>query len=186
MEVGVKWQPLRTTLFRLSYYDLSEENSLRVDPNNPLNSIQSGSITSKGVELQANHRTRDFSLTAAFSYATSRVSDQDYQRDNVPKYLASIYGTKTIELGDEMTMRLGAGVRYQGKMTSRHPTSGFLVETPSYTLVDAMAALEYRRWTLQLNAVNLFDDLYYPSCSYFGSCANGEPRTVQATLSYRF
>ena len=186
VEVGVKWQPLRTTLFRLSYYDLSEENSLRVDPNNPLNSIQSGSITSKGVELQANHRTRDFSLTAAFSYATSRVSDQDYQRDNVPKYLASIYGTKTIELGDEMTMRLGAGVRYQGKMTSRHPTSGFLVETPSYTLVDAMAALDYRRWTLQLNAVNLFDDLYYPSCSYFGSCANGEPRTVQATLSYRF
>jgi iron complex outermembrane receptor protein len=186
-EVGVKWQPAPTTLLRLSYYDLDEINSLRVDPNNPLNSIQSGGIGSKGVEFQANHTVRDdLSLTAAFSYGTSRVSDQTYQRDNVPKYLASIYGTKTMTLTDEVTLRVGAGVRYQGKQTSRHPTNGFLVVTPSYTLVDAMAAFEYRNWTLQFNAVNLLDDLYYPSCSYFGSCSNGEPRTIQGTLSYRF
>lgn len=185
-ELGVKWQPLRTTLLRVSYYNLKEENSLRVDPNNPLDSIQSGSIKSEGIEFQANHNTRDLSVTAAFSYATSRVSDQDYQRDLVPKYLASIFGTKTIELGNEVNLRLGGGVRYHGKMTSRHPTTGFLVETPSYTLVDAMAALDYRNWTFQLNAINLFDELYYPGCSYFGSCANGEPRTVQGTLTYRF
>jgi iron complex outermembrane receptor protein len=185
-EVGVKWQPLRTTLLRVSYYDLEEANSLRVDPNNPLNSIQSGSIRSEGIEFQANHNVRDFSITAAFSYATSRVSGQDYQRDAVPKYLASIYGTKTVELSSEVNLRLGGGVRYQGEQTSRHPTNGFLVVTPSYTLVDAMAAFDYGNWTLQFNAINLLDDRYYPACSYFGSCANGEPRTVQGTLTYRF
>lgn len=186
-EIGIKWQPLRTTLFRVSYYDLKEDNSLRVDPANPLNSIQSGSVKSEGIELQANHNVKDdLSITAAFSYATSEVSDQNYQRDGIPKYLASIYGTKTIELGNDLVMRLGGGVRYQGKQTSRNPVNGFNVETPSYTLVDAMAALDYKNWTLQLNSVNLFDDRYYPSCSYFGSCANGEPRTIQATLSYRF
>lgn len=185
-EIGLKWQPFQTTLLRVSYYDLKEDKSLRVDPSNPLRSIQIGSTKSEGVEFQANHNVRDdLSVTAAFSYATSRLSDQDYQRDAVPKYLASIFGTKTMELTDEVKLRLGAGVRYQGRMTSGNPAV-FRVVTPSYTLVDAMAAFEYKNWTLQFNAINLLDDRYYPSCSHFGSCANGEPRTVQGTLTYRF
>ncbi|MCP3730898.1 TonB-dependent siderophore receptor [Sphingomonas sp. MG17] len=185
-EFGIKWQPLRSTLLRVSYYDVEEANSLRVDPANPLNRIQTGSVRSKGVEFQANHRTKDFSLTLAWSHADTRVSDQNYQQDAVPKTLASIYGTKSVELGNDLTLRVGAGVRHQGKMTSRHPTNGFIVHTPSYTLVDAMVAFDYKKWSLQFNAVNLMDDLYYPSCSYFGSCANGEPRTVNGTLTYRF
>lgn len=185
-EIGIKWQPFQATLLRLSYYDLKEDKSLRVDPSNPLRSIQTGSTKSEGVEFQANHNVRDdLSVTAAFSYATSRLSDQDYQRDAVPKYLASIFGTKTIALSDDVTLRLGGGVRYQGRMTSGNPAV-FRVVTPSYTLVDAMAAFEYKNWTLQFNAINLLDDRYYPSCSHFGSCANGEPRTVQGTLTYRF
>lgn len=186
-EIGIKWQPLRTTMLRVSLYDLKEDNALRTDPNNPLNSVQSGSVKSRGVEFQANHNVADdFSLTAAFSYGTVRLSGEGRQRDETPKYLASIFGTKTVELTGDVAMRIGGGVRYQGKQTS-DPFGGlFVVETPSYTLVDAMVAFDYKAWTLQLNAVNLFDDLYYPSCSAFGSCANGEPRTVQGTLSYRF
>lgn len=191
LEFGVKWQPLRSTMIRLSYYDLTEANSLRVDPANPLGRIQSGSITSRGFEIQANHRTKTFSVSAAFSQSTSKVSDQTYQRDNVPKTLASIYATKTIPVTDDMAVRLGGGVRYQGDMTSTRPftppaTSTFILVTPSTTLVDAMAALDYKNWTLQLNSVNLLDTRYYPGCSYFGSCSNGEPRTIQATLSYKF
>nr|WP_246427203.1 TonB-dependent siderophore receptor [Sphingopyxis panaciterrulae] len=186
-EIGIKWQPLRTTMLRLSLYDLKESNALQPDPDNPLDSIQTGSVKARGVEVQANHNVRDdLSLTASFSYSTVRLSGQDYQRDGSPKYVAGLFGTKTIELANDVRMRLGAGVRYTGATRSFDPFSGFLVVTPSYTLVDAMAALEYKNWTLQLNAVNLFDDLYYPGCSYYGSCANGEPRTVQGTLSYRF
>lgn len=185
-EIGVKWQPFHSTMLRVSYYDLTEANSLRVDPTNPLNSIQTGSITSKGFEFQANYRSRDFSLVAAWSHGTSRVSDQDYQRDSVPKHLASIYGTRNFDLGNDLSLRVGGGVRHHGAMTSRRPSDAYTVVTPSYTLVDAMVALDYKRWTLQVNAINLLDELYYPSCSYFGSCANGEPRTVQGTLTFWF
>jgi iron complex outermembrane receptor protein len=192
LEFGVKWQPVPSAMIRVSYYDLTEANSLRVDPVNPLFRIQSGSITSRGLEVQANYRTKTFSVIAAFTKAKSKVSDQTYQRDNVPKTLASIYGTKTIELTGDMALRVGGGVRYQGKMTSTRPftppatASTFIVETPSTTLVDAMAAIDYKNWTLQVNSVNLLNTRYYPACSYFGSCSNGEPRTVQATLSFRF
>src|SRR3546814_8917053 len=86
--------------------------------------------------------------------------------------MASLFGTKTIALTEDVSMRVGGGVRYNGATTSRSGT--FIVGAPSYTLVDVMAALDYRNWTLQLNAVNLFDEQYYPGCSVFGSCANGE------------
>lgn len=186
-EIGIKWQPLRTTMLRVSLYDLKENNALRTDPANPLNQIQTGSVKSKGVEFQANHNvTDDFSLAAAFSYGKVRLSGEGRQRDDTPKYLASIFGTKTVELTSDIDMRLGGGVRYQGKQTSDPFGGAFVVETPSYTLVDALVAFDYKAWTLQFNAINLFDDVYYPSCSAFGSCANGEPRTVQGTLSFRF
>ena len=186
-EIGIKWQPLRTTMLRVSLYDLKENNALRTDPANPLNQIQTGSVKSKGVEFQANHNvTDDFSLTAAFSYGKVRLSGEGRQRDDTPKYLASIFGTKTVELTSDIDMRLGGGVRYQGKQTSDPFGGAFVVETPGYTLVDALVAFDYKAWTLQFNAINLFDDVYYPSCSAFGSCANGEPRTVQGTLSFRF
>lgn len=184
-EIGVKWQPFRSTMLRVSLYDLKENNALRTDPVNPFLQTQTGSKKSRGVEFQANHNVMDdLSLIAAFSYATAELSGQNYQAEGIPQYMASLYGTKTVALTNDVSMRLGGGVRYNGATTSR--SGSFIVEAPSYTLVDAMVAFDYKAWTLQLNAVNLFDERYYPGCSVFGSCANGEPRTVQGTLSYRF
>lgn len=184
-EIGIKWQPLRSTMLRVSLYDLEENNALRTDPVNPFLQVQTGSKKSRGVEFQANHNIQDdLSLVAAFSYATVRLSGENYQAEGSPQYMASLFGTKTVALTNDVSMRVGGGVRYNGKTTSRSGT--FIVEVPSYTLVDAMLAFDYRNWTLQLNAINLFDEQYYPGCSVFGSCANGEPRTVQGTLSFRF
>ncbi len=185
MEVGVKWQPLEATLLRVSYYDIKEDNALRPDPNNPLNAIQSGTTKSQGFEFQADHNiARDVTVTASYSHATSRQSGDGRQRDNVPKTLANIFATKTTDLRD-MTLRFGGGVRYVGEQTSGDPA--FLqIKTPSYTLVDAMAALDYQNWALKLNALNLLDKRYYPTCYNFGFCSNGLQRTVEATLAYRF
>lgn len=185
-EVGVKWQPLEATLLRVSYYEIEEDNALRPDPDNPLNSIQSGTTKSEGFEFQADHHVaRDLTVTASYSHATSRQSGDARQRDNVPKTLANIFATKTTELGDDLTLRFGGGVRYVGPQTSGD--AAFLqIETPSYTLVDAMAALDYQNWALKLNALNLLDKRYYPTCYSFGFCANGLQRTVEATLAYRF
>jgi outer membrane receptor for ferric coprogen and ferric-rhodotorulic acid len=49
-----------------------------------------------------------------------------------------------------------------------------------------MVALDYKSWALQVNALNLLDKRYYPTCYSFGFCANGLQRTVEATLAYGF
>src|SRR3546814_16316332 len=57
-EIGIKWQPLRTTMLRLSLYDLKESNALQPDPDNPLASIQTGSVKARGVAVQARSEER--------------------------------------------------------------------------------------------------------------------------------
>ncbi len=184
-EIGVKWQPLRSTLLRVSLYDLEENNALRTDPANPFLQTQSGFKKSRGVEFQANHNIQDdLSLSAAFSYATVKLSGDPFQAENVPEYTASVYGNKTVELSTDLKMRLGAGVRHISSQTSRG--GGLVVQTPGFTLVDSTLAFDYKAWTLQLSAINLFDTRYYPGCSVYAYCNNGEPRTVQGTLSFRF
>ncbi|MGL1241041.1 hypothetical protein ACSTKS_23410, partial [Vibrio parahaemolyticus] len=79
------------------------------------------------------------------------------------------------------------GVRYVGSQISGDTTAYSLrITTPSYTLVDALGAVDFRSWTLQVNAVNLLNKLYYASCDTYGSCENGDPRTYNVMVNYRF
>src|SRR3546814_4160622 len=100
-------------MLRLSLYDLKESNALQPDPDNPLDSIQTGSVKARGVEVQATHNVRDdLSLTAPFSYSTVRLSGQAYPRDGSPQYVAGLFGANTIDPATDARMRLGAGVSF--------------------------------------------------------------------------
>ena len=185
-EAGLKLEPIRGAMIRLTYYDILENNYLRPDPSQPLNQIQSGFVKSKGVELQANYAVaRDFTLSAAFARNSTRASGDNRQADNMPKTTASLFGTKNIALNDDMLLRVGGGVRHVGRQTSG-AAEFFQVVTPSFTLIDAMAAIDFNQWTLQVNGRNLLDKYYYAACSQYGSCTNGDPLNINVGLTYRF
>lgn len=187
-EGGVKWQPVYGAMIRLTYFDITERNHLVPDPAQPLNSIQAGEVKAKGFELQGNYNVaRDLSLSVAYSHLSSKITGQDRQQDAIPKDTASVFASKSLHLQSDVALRLGGGVRYVGEQISGDTTAFSLrVTTPSYTVVDALAALDVRNWTLQVNAVNLFNRFYYAACDTYGSCENGDPRTfnVAATLHF--
>lgn len=190
-EAGVKWQPFSDTLLRASVYRIKEANYLRPDPENPLTSIQSGSVKAKGFELQADHKVPgDINVTASYAYNSTRASGENRQQDATPKHTARLFATKTVTVNDALSIRAGAGVRYVGKQANGaagSPPPYPQIIVPSYTLVDAVVAADYGNWTLQLNAINVLDKFYYASCNAFGGCGgNGDQRTINATLSYRF
>ena len=88
-EPGIKWQPVRGAMIRAAYYDIIEDNHLVPDPANPLNSIQGGSVTSKGFEFQANYNVvNDLTFSFAYTHNSTRVSGQNHQQDNTPQDLA--------------------------------------------------------------------------------------------------
>lgn len=190
-EVGVKWSPFAGALVTLAGYDLKETNRLANDPNSVVNLVQTGGISGKGVEFEASWtRPRDLQVTLAASHGETIVDESQYayeqgrQVSDTPRTLASAWAVKTLQLSNDVDFRFGGGVRYVGSTTS----VGFAgdLRTPSYTLADALVALDAGKWSLTLNATNLFDKQYFVSCRTFGDCFSGLGRNVVGTIGYRF
>ncbi|STQ45973.1 Ferric hydroxamate uptake [Ewingella americana] len=54
IETGVKYQPESFDgLFTLAWFNLEQNNVSTTDPNNNLNTVQTGQVTSKGIEASA-------------------------------------------------------------------------------------------------------------------------------------
>ena len=190
-EAGLKWQPRRGVLVTATYFDIVESNRPTNDPLNVLNTVQTGEIKSEGFELEAALALPlDIELTAAYSYTDAKVTKSNFAPEvgvrlsDVPEHLASAWGVKTIALSDDMSLRLGAGVRYVGPTVSTG--TALTLRTPSYTLVDALAEVAWDRWTLGLNVTNLLDEDYYAPCRAFGDCFTGNGRYAVGSLTYRF
>jgi len=190
-EGGVKWQPRSGTLVTLAVYDIDETNRLTNDPDNVLNTVQTGKVNSKGVEIEASHAiTESLYVTAAVSRTDAQVTESSFapevgvQLSDVPKDQASLWAVKTFHVGDDAKLRVGAGARYVGSTISTG-VAGTL-RTPSYTLADALLGIDWPRWSVAVNATNLLDKQYYAPCRAFGDCFTGNGRYVIGTVDYRF
>jgi iron complex outermembrane recepter protein len=190
-EAGIKWQPRPGTLVTLAGFDIDETNRQTNDPEEVLNTIQTGRVESKGVEIEVLHEVADnLNVTASYSRTEAEVTRSTFtqevgvQLSDVPKDLASVWGVKTFAFGSGGALRVGAGVRYVGETLST-AFSGSLT-TPSYTLADALVAFEAPTWSATLNATNVFDKSYYAPCRAFGDCFTGNRRSIIGTLRYRF
>jgi iron complex outermembrane receptor protein len=199
-EGGIRWQPDSNTLVSAAYFDIKGTNLLATDPNNGSNQIQVGTVTSRGFEVEATRvLPGDYTFTAAYSHVKARTG---YNTDPlqvglpisaVPQDTASVWGDKRIDLGGDLSLRLGMGIRYVG-----HSDEGVVfydidpdgalerLRTPSFTLIDAMIGFDWGKWSLDINATNLADENYYAQCSVRSACSFGYARNVMGTLGYRF
>lgn len=193
-EAGVKFQPAERVLFTVAAYDIKEQNVLIADPNELQNFIQGGSTRSRGIEAEANVRLpAHFDLTASYSYTRAEYLVVDGRRrgdrrENLPEHQASVWASKQVDLGGDLSLKLGGGVRYQSDKVSFDQ----LYRIDPVTLVDGMAELRYGKWSLSVNGANLFNKRVYTNCSYAagtineGYCYLGKDRTVLGTLRRRF
>jgi iron complex outermembrane receptor protein len=177
-EYGVKWQPDRATLVSVTGFDISEVNRIVYGTGSQI--FQSGRLKTTGFEIEASRLfAGNYEILVNYGYNKVRNLGT-ISVDFLPRETASIWGTRTIDLGDDLSLRIGAGVRHTGKRRS-----GDIV-TASNTLVDALAELNWRQFRFSLNATNLFDDRFYASCLARGDCFVGAPRNVMGTVGVRF
>ena len=191
-EAGVKFQPFRGALLSAAVFDIREKNGLQADPDDIQNTIQSGEVKSRGVEIEGSLRMPgDVNLTAAYTYLDAHNLNADgsngLQLANLPKHAASIWATKNFALTDKIGARVGGGIRYTGEKVDSFEN----FTMPSYTLVDAMFEVTYDKWSLGINASNIFDTTVYTACNWNpanteGYCYLGKDRTVLATLRRSF
>lgn len=196
-ETGVKYQPEgMDALFSLAWFHLQQDNVSVTDPDNSLNTIQVGQVTSKGIEATATaNLTEELKLIASYSWndlettKTTVAGAKGKTPTGMPEKMASLWGDYTFAGGPLASLGLGIGVRYVG---STWADSANTIKVPDYTAVDA--ALHYDLGHLNshmhgisvaLNANNLFNKHYLISCST-STCVAGYDRNLSATLTYRW
>ncbi|CAH2602156.1 Ferrichrome-iron receptor [Rhodovastum atsumiense] len=191
VEVGVKYQPPGTSLLlTAALYDLRQRNVQTVDPANALNTVQTGEIRSRGIELEAVGEVLPrLNAIASFTYQEPEVTKTNVAAQlnkrpaAVPEHMASLWLDRSFAITEDISLGLGGGVRYTGN-TAGDATNSFTV--PSFVLFDMQVRLDRGNWRLQVNGTNLADKTYVAACSGITSCSYGVGRAVFASLGYRW
>jgi iron complex outermembrane recepter protein len=210
-EIGVKYQPNPTSLYTLSYFNLTQQNVLTPDPDpthirgGVRTSVQAGAVRSRGVEFEGKTEVnRSLTVLGAYTYLDQTVTQTNNAAQlgkrlvGMPTHSASAWADYTFRGGPLDGFGVSGGVRYIGK--SAGTTSNFLPAPnattpffiPSVTLFDAavhydMAGLgpQFKGFNLSVNGTNLFDKTYLSLCQD-GGCYYGLRRQVIATLRYKW
>lgn len=177
-EVGFKFQPPGTQwAFNAAFYELQEVNQLVPDPGNPFNTVQTGEINNRGIEVELVGRLFGrVDLAAHYNYI-----DPDPAIEQLPHHQSAVWASVPFALGGIHGFRAGLGARHFSSYRD-----GPAPTTPSVTLFDGMLALDRGSWRYALHGQNLADDTYVASCLGRGDCFYGARRSVYATVSYRY
>lgn len=195
-EAGIRYQPPGTNLLlSAAVYDLTQKNVLTPDPVSPFAfSVQTGEVRSRGVELEAKTSLEALNLVASYSYTDARTTKSNdpsaigQRVELVPYHSFGIWGDYDFSGFGLKGLKLGGGVRY----LSSTNLIGFAYDVPGRTIVDAMLSYDFaavspslKGMSLQVSAKNLLDKQYI-TCAGSTGCRYGDPRTVSASLSYRW
>lgn len=191
-EVGVKAELLANRLFAtLAYFDITKQNVVTGDPNNPLGSVATGEQQSRGVELDVTGQiSPGWNIIAAYAYTDTEVTQDNTipvgnQLFNVPKHSASLWTTYEIQTGTLRGLGFGIGFNYVGEREGDLANS-FKVD--SYFLTNAGISYRRNNWRFAINIKNLFDVDYIRATNNTRTYGvePGEPLTVIGSVSVQF
>ncbi len=176
--------------FGASLFDLKRQNVLTTDPNNPLQSVQTGEVTSRGIELEAVANVMPgLKVTGAFTNFHIFVSKDlnptliDTVPTNTPSTIASLWGDYTFQSGALAGFGFGAGVRYNGESYADQANS---LVVPSYVVGDVALHYELKNWRFALNVTNIADKIFVATCQTPTACFYADRRRAVASVSYKW
>ncbi len=190
-EVGVKANLLDQLSLTFAAFDIRRQNVSTPDPENPLFSVQTGEVASRGIELNLGGEILPgWNVAASYAYLDAFVSEDTTDivgnnLANVPENQISLWTTYEIQHGNLEGLGLGLGLFYLG---DRQGDLDNTFELPSYFRTDAALFYKRNNWRAQLNIENLFNIEYFSSASY-GSRLGvnpGAPTRILGTLSVEF
>jgi iron complex outermembrane receptor protein len=185
-EAGIKWAVGKDALITLAAYEIKERNRLTGDPTNPNFSVQTGEAKLRGIEAEAQGRWAGFDVNAAVTFADTEITESNNAAEvgqrlaGAVNNQASLFAARTFTINNDVSLRLGGGVRYVGSSSSGD------VKTPDYTLGDLYAAVGWQDWLFSVNATNITDKHYYSSCLARGDCFLGVRRSIVGTIRRKF
>lgn len=188
LETGVKWQPAdRGISAYAALYALRDTNVKVTDPANPLNSIQTGEIRTRGFEAEITGDVGRWQWTAAYAWTDARnhrssPATQGTPVAGVPRHSASGWLNYFWSGKESNGWSTGLGARFANSSWSGTDA----VHNPRWLLFDASIGYRHDDWRLSLNGTNLADKVQIHQCLQRGDCFYGPRRTLTLTATYRF
>lgn len=195
-EIGLKYQPVDTTLMTLALYDLTQDNVATY------NSTEgwfenAGKVRSKGVEAEIHSTLMDninligsYTYTDAKTRSTTVAGTEGKTPARIPTHMATAFASYTIPGGALKSLTAGVGMRYIG---TSYGDAKNTFKVPSVDLYDAMVSYDLGEMnsslkgaSVQFNVNNVADTKYVASCASDTACFYGIGRTVTATVNYRW
>jgi catecholate siderophore receptor len=186
-EVGAKLQLPGGLLATAAIYQLDRSNTRAADPLNPANTVLTGKQRSRGLELGLERSiTNRWLISAGYSLQKAEITETTTAAPAgrevplVPRHSFSLWNRY------DFSKQIGVGLGVIARSKS-YATISNAVKLPGYARVDA--ALFYKLPVgiqAQLNVENLFGAHYFPTANADNNIAPGAPRSVKATVGYRF
>lgn len=186
-EVGAKWEILEGLLVTAAVYQLERSNTRAPDPLDPSHTVLTGNQRSRGLELGLERKvTNRWLISGGYSFqdslitSTTTAAPAGRKVPLVPRHSLSLWNRY------DATKALGVGLGVIARSSSYASISN-MVKLPGYIRFDA--AIFYKLPSgleAQLNAENLLGAHYFPAASNDNNIVPGAPRSVKATLGYRF
>jgi catecholate siderophore receptor len=190
-EVGAKWELLDGLLATAAAYQLDRSNTRVANPDGSGTVLLSGAQRSRGIELGLERSvTNRWLISAGYTLQKAEIRSpvasgtttipRGRQVALVPRHSFSLWNRY------DVTKQFGVGVGVIARSKS-YATISNLVKLPGYARVDA--ALYYKLpggIEAQVNVENILGAHYFPTANSDNNIAPGAPRSVKATLGYRF
>lgn len=199
-EVGVKYEPASIDGFiQLSAYQIDQDNMLTSDRVRPELTVQSGSVRSRGVELEGKVNVTD-NLRVLAGVSRNQIkwrSINDSREGRTlamqPPLTASAWVNYDFDIATALAgFGVGLGARYvSSSYGSDYAEDSFQI--PSYTVYDAMVSYDLEKSPLRVKGVNLkanlqnlTDEKYVAACNGVMDGYYGEGRTMTADVTYNW
>ena len=187
-EIGLKQKLLDDNLsFTTSIFKIEKENVAMLNNNtaNPRDYIASAKRQSQGIEFDLNGElSPGWSIVASYGY-TKTKDNKNKEFNGVPKHTANVFTTYKLNNPTFSNVYIGAGAEYLGKKTvSARGLNDITIK--AHTIYNASISYKKASWEANLSVKNLFNKEYVRAASTNIGVAEGSPRTLNASLSYKF
>ncbi|MGZ2412687.1 catecholate siderophore receptor [Sphingomonas sp. F9_3S_D5_B_2] len=184
-EIGAKWEPKPGLLATAAIYRLDRSNTQARDQNDQV--VLTGAQRSRGVELGLERSLASgWLISAGYAWQkaeivkTTAAAPAGREVPLVPRNSASLWSRY------DLNRHLGIGVGVVARSKS-YATISNAVTLPGYARLDGALFYEVGNGIeAQVNVENLLGAHYFSAANSDNNIAPGAPRTVKASLGYRF
>jgi iron complex outermembrane receptor protein len=197
VEAGAKFSLLGGALdATVAVFKVEQSNILVVDDPSAFTLAAIGRAGSRGVEIDVQGElAQGLALWGSYAYVDAKTANTFNDANfgvpvpagsrllNVPQHTLSVQLVRSLTLAGR-AVQLGGGLQHVGARSGEFTTR---FELPAYTLARAFASVELGRGVaLRVDVDNLFDKAYYTNSFSALWVQPGTPRSVRASVAWRF